>query len=57
MTVVARMTETSDVQMPQDMPVHDARTLITRGVQACIQLDDQTYFLRITRANKLILTK
>lgn len=36
---------------------YDARDLIKNGVQACIVLDDQTYYLRITRAGKLILTK
>ncbi|MGX9356957.1 hemin uptake protein HemP [Roseobacteraceae bacterium S113] len=38
-------------------PVYDARELITEGSQARIQLDDQMYTLRITRAGKLILTK
>lgn len=35
----------------------DARDLIRDGTQACIVLDQQTYYLRITRAGKLILTK
>ena len=35
----------------------DARDLIQDGNQICIALDDQRYFLRITRAGKLILTK
>ena len=39
------------------LATYDARDLIPSGVQACIVLDDQTYFLRITRAGKLILTK
>jgi len=39
------------------MDTYDARDLIRDGVQACIVLDDQTYYLRITRAGKLILTK
>ncbi|WP_099826804.1 hemin uptake protein HemP [Oceaniglobus indicus] len=38
-------------------PKHDARDLIGAGVQARIELDDKTYWLRITRAGKLILTK
>ncbi|MEM6304263.1 MAG: hemin uptake protein HemP [Pseudomonadota bacterium] len=45
---------------PADTPqmdTYDARDLIRNGVQACIVLDDQTYYLRITRAGKLILTK
>jgi hemin uptake protein HemP len=36
---------------------YDARDLIRGGVQACILLDEQTYYLRITRGGKLILTK
>ncbi|SIO05180.1 hemin uptake protein HemP [Vannielia litorea] len=39
------------------LPLHDARTLTQGGIQAMIDLDGQTYFLRITRAGKLILTK
>lgn len=36
---------------------YDARDLVKDGVQACIVLDEQVYYLRITRAGKLILTK
>ena len=36
---------------------YDARALIKDGVQACIVLDGQAYYLRITRSGKLILTK
>ncbi len=36
---------------------YDARDLIRDGSKACIILDGQAYFLRITRAGKLILTK
>ncbi len=36
---------------------YDPRNLIRDGSKACIILDDQAYFLRITRAGKLILTK
>ncbi len=38
-------------------PVHDARELTQGAIQARIVLDEQVYTLRITRANKLILTK
>lgn len=38
-------------------PVHDARDLTNGAIQARIVLDEQVYTLRITRANKLILTK
>ncbi|MEM6465993.1 MAG: hemin uptake protein HemP [Pseudomonadota bacterium] len=46
----------SGPNVPQ-LVTYDARDLIKEGVQACILLDDQTYYLRITRAGKLILTK
>ncbi|MEM5474901.1 hemin uptake protein HemP [Pacificibacter sp. AS14] len=36
---------------------YDAQDLMPDGQPACIVLADQTYFLRITRAGKLILTK
>lgn len=39
------------------LPTFDARDLIQNGGQARLVLDDQTYYLRITRAGKLILTK
>ncbi len=39
------------------IPVHDATTLTSGGVQARIVLNGQIYALRITRAGKLILTK
>jgi len=38
-------------------PVHVAQDLTTGGTLAHIVLGAQTYTLRITRANKLILTK
>ena len=44
------------VDTPQ-MATYDAREIIRDGVQACIVLDGQPYYLRITRAGKLILTK
>lgn len=44
------------VERPK-VPTYDARDLIPDGVQACVVLDNQTYYLRITRAGKLILTK
>ncbi|TMV68679.1 hemin uptake protein HemP [Thioclava sp. BHET1] len=42
---------------PATIPTHDARNLVAGGCLAHIQLDGQTYTLRITRAGKLILTK
>lgn len=42
---------------PPQIDTYDARVLIKDGVQASIVLDGQVYFLRITRAGKLILTK
>ena len=41
----------------EDTPAYDARALVGDGVQARIVLDSQSYWLRITRAGKLILTK
>lgn len=41
----------------EGIPTYDARELVGDGVQVRIVLDDQTYWLRITRAGKLILTK
>jgi hemin uptake protein HemP len=38
-------------------PNHDARSLTKGGSLAQISLDGQVYTLRITRAEKLILTK
>ncbi|MEL7012945.1 MAG: hemin uptake protein HemP [Pseudomonadota bacterium] len=38
-------------------PLYDVRTLTEGGCLAHIKLDDKLYTLRITRANKLILTK
>ncbi|MEM6578486.1 MAG: hemin uptake protein HemP [Pseudomonadota bacterium] len=38
-------------------PVYDAITLTEGGRLANIRLDGKVYTLRITRANKLILTK
>ena len=40
-----------------NLPVHDAIDLTQGGGLAHIQLGDQLYTLRITRAGKLILTK
>lgn len=45
--------------LPDDTPppLHEAKDLTNGGVLARIKLEDQLYFLRITRAGKLILTK
>ncbi len=39
------------------IPTHQAEDLTQKGNLAQIQLGDQLYTLRITRAGKLILTK
>ena len=39
------------------MPAFDARTLVSKDGVARIFLDGMPYVLRITKANKLILTK
>jgi hemin uptake protein HemP len=41
----------------EPVPRHDALQLTAGGVLAQIDLNGQTYCLRITRAGKLILTK
>lgn len=54
------MTPVSPLPAPTKMPsvtTYNARDLIQDDTQVCIVLDDQQYFLRITRAGKLILTK
>jgi hemin uptake protein HemP len=42
---------------PPDVPRHEIRTLTRGGDRAVILHDGQAYTLRITRQNKLILTK
>lgn len=42
---------------PVGVPRHDATRLTEGGTLAHIDLNGQTYSLRITRAGKLILTK
>ena len=59
-TTVTAMPEASSSPLPHEgteIATYDARELVANGVQACIVLDGVTYFLRITRAGKLILTK
>lgn len=54
------MTKVPRPTQPKEAPridTYDARELVKDGVQACIVLDEQMYYLRITRAGKLILTK
>ena len=46
-----------NTQTAQRLPLHDATRLTDGGSLANIQLGDQIYTLRITRAGKLILTK
>ncbi|MEO1307399.1 MAG: hemin uptake protein HemP [Pseudomonadota bacterium] len=41
----------------EDTPTYDARDIVGYGVQAQLILDQHVYWLRITRAGKLILTK
>lgn len=41
----------------QRLPIYDANSLTDGGSLANIQLGEQVYTLRITRAGKLILTK
>ena len=60
MNAVTSMTSAHDQNPnpnPEPLPSYDAKDLTKNGVQAQIVLGSQTYFLRITRAGKLILTK
>lgn len=58
MTVMPRPNPHVSHSEPSDtVPTYDARALVADGVQARIVLDGQPYVLRITRADKLILTK
>ncbi|UWR21922.1 hemin uptake protein HemP [Sulfitobacter sp. S190] len=47
----------ADAGAPPSPPVIDVRDLMQGGTLAQIVLDDRIYTLRITRADKLILTK
>lgn len=46
-----------DTEQISSTPIHDAKILTGTNGLAHIQLNDQLYTLRITRAGKLILTK
>ena len=57
MTVMALVPQSKPASEAPQIDTYDARELIRDGAQAAIMLDGQTYYLRITRAGKLILTK
>lgn len=57
MSLVSDSGQQTTPQHSDILPTHDAQDLTKGGVQAQIMLGHQTYFLRITRAGKLILTK
>lgn len=57
MNQMAQVTRPVSAKASPQIDTYDARDLVKDGVQACIVLDGQTYYLRITRAGKLILTK
>lgn len=57
MNVMTEVPKPTAANPTQNIDTYDARDLVKDGVQACIVLDEQTYYLRITRAGKLILTK
>ena len=57
MNAIAKVPKAKVLSPPQNIEAYDAREIIKNGVQVCLVLDEQTYFLRITRAGKLILTK
>lgn len=57
MNAMTQLPQQIDAVNLPSIATYDARKLVKAGSQACIVLDDQTYYLRITRAGKLILTK
>jgi len=57
MTMMSTMQVNHPDTDPSVPPVHHAEDLVGPSKLAHIQLGDQTYILRITRAGKLILTK
>lgn len=54
---IRRSQPPQSMQQSGPLPRHDAIGLTAGGVLALIDLNGQTYSLRITRAGKLILTK
>lgn len=57
MSLMTHVPQPTTASSTPQIDTYDARDLIKNGVQACIVLDDQAYYLRITRSGKLILTK
>lgn len=57
MNVMTDLPKPTTAQPTAGIHTYDAREIVKDGVQACLVLDNQTYYLRITRAGKLILTK
>ncbi len=57
MNAMSQIPDTNTAPTHQTIDTYDARALIKDGVQASIVLDAQVYYLRITHAGKLILTK
>ncbi|GGA20053.1 hemin uptake protein HemP [Neptunicoccus cionae] len=58
MTTPPTRREPAPNSLPDDgLPVYDAHKMLAGNTTARIQLDDQTYILRLTRQGKLILTK
>ncbi len=53
----ARLSRDTPVPPTRDTPCHDARALLGDRPSVQIVLDDQIYTLRVTKAQKLILTK
>ncbi|MEL6296821.1 MAG: hemin uptake protein HemP [Pseudomonadota bacterium] len=57
MNAMAQVPAPTKLPDMRDIETYDARDLIKDGGQVSIVLDGQVYYLRITRAGKLILTK
>ena len=57
MTYATQIPTPTTAPRQPELPTYEATDLVQDGSQACLMLNGQTYFLRITRAGKLILTK
>ncbi len=55
--MLAYRPDTTDLAQQTVTPAYDARILTGEGKTATILLDGQVYTLRITKQDKLILTK
>ena len=57
MCVEKPVNKIDNVEVELSLKTHNARELLGKHAVAQIKLDNETYLLRITKQNKLILTK